>query len=189
MIVGRSIHRSREWVCPSCKITNHECLPDLPASTQDRQERSDSGTNTGTSTSTSTGVLVPSTELPSNSTPITSTAADTPEHVRTASAERADPSHTEDSTASVEGATAPVLQLDVREDQSASSGPSERVHIANDDASGAVSQAVASQVMPGAEVIVPASSRSSPPRPPLALDALISVLLILVLALVCRKFL
>ncbi|KAH8117527.1 UBC-like protein [Phellopilus nigrolimitatus] len=166
---------SHAWTCPQCKVPNHESLPDVPqAVSQGDQQQS--------------------TEPPAPSTPsdrdVPNAEGPSPPPDAVAAKERAEPP-----AVVATGAASPAYghaHTGPAETEAAraASVPSDSLNIGegSEAEGGSVEQGAVARV----EELLPAvRGRSAPPpsssRPPIALDAAIAVLLVLVAALVCRK--
>lgn len=164
---------SRQWVCPHCKVTNLECLPDpQPLASSSREVGASASLPEADATSPDL-----STESPSEP----------------ASGLPPDPEPREEAQApSPPGTTSlPSIQLQ--------SNPSNPVHLAHQMTHRTViagnntnledRQTVVQPVAPAQIISAGESNVSSSPRPPILLDAAIFVLLVLLGALLCRRLL
>lgn len=186
---------SRDWVCPHCKVSNLECLPDPQIS--DAQAGGANNTSEHAQT-------------PQDSSKITNGPQASTETGATASAPQSDQqSALAPTIASSPGSNPAELPTQERHPQSSDNSGSPRDEACSSGestSSGAASQpgTRTSQRTPsdlaglGLDVTSVESARTytgttsartsmPPPRPPIILDAAIGVLLVLVAALICRK--
>lgn len=172
-------YRSREWICPHCKVANLKHLPDVVLS-----DASNVPTVEGKQAKQQDQVTAESSEVlgtPNTETPMHNTMSHS-EPARSAGEPVVpSPSRLVNSTSISEAqASASVTH---RRPHTVSQPKSEAITIQSSTAASTVGSASASSAIPEALPIV--SSAQS--RPPILLDAAILVLLVLVAALLCRK--
>ncbi|CDO70699.1 hypothetical protein BN946_scf184798.g14 [Trametes cinnabarina] len=197
---------SREWVCPRCKMSNLEHLPDPPES---------SGTSSGGSSSISDSSDTSADEKaasasPSNPTAQPAASPDTPAAIPNQPENVEQPAPTSGPT----NAPAPVLEEHAPANPSIPTPvpeqtvvtrrvplvsprptrPSARASIITQSYTPPRSPALSASQATTREgtpqpALVAALRQTTPPRPPILLDTAICVLLVLLLALICRRIL
>lgn len=174
-------YRSREWICPHCKVANLKHLPDVVLS-----DASNVPTVKGKHAKQQDQVNTESSEVlgtPNTETPLHDAMSHS-EPARSAGEPVVpSPSRLVNSTSTSEAQANASVTHRRPHPHTVSQPKSEAITIQSSTAASTVGSASASSAIPEAIPIV--SSAQS--RPPILLDAAILVLLVLVAALLCRK--